>query len=322
MARRIWRIVDGSRHPDQIVAESVIPDLMVLDGGFGTELERRGGDVRGPLWSAEALLGSPDLVEDVHVAYLDAGSDCITTGSYQVSFEGFAEAGLSAADTITALKASMAIAEAARRRFEQSSRRKALVAASLGPYGAILHNGAEYHGRYGVTARELEAFHRSRLEHLQDGPIDLVACETIPSLQEATAMLRALSSFPHLRAWFAFTCADGRHTGSGDEIDACARIVGESPQVVAIGVNCTPPALVGELIDGFKGATTKPVVVYPNSGRTWDAEARVWKGSSSIDDYGTLARDWQRRGARWIGGCCGTTPADIAQVRAALTSSI
>lgn len=300
----------------------VFPDLMVLDGGFGTELERRGCDVRGALWSAEALLGSPALVEDVHAAYLAAGSDCITTGSYQVSFEGFAEAGLSAADAIRALKASMAIADAARRRVVGKSNRRAFIAASLGPYGAILHNGAEYHGRYGVPAAELVAFHRSRLEHLQDGPIDLVACETVPSLQEASAMLRALAAFPHLRAWLAFTCVDGRHTGSGDEIAGCARVVGESPQVVAIGVNCTAPAHVGRLIGCLRAATTRPIVVYPNSGQQWDAAARTWTGRSSVGDYGALAVDWHRRGARWLGGCCGTSPADIAQLRAALASDV
>jgi homocysteine S-methyltransferase len=291
------------------------PDVMVLDGGFGTELERRGYDVRGALWSAEALLGSPELVEAVHTAYLEAGADCITTGSYQVSFEGFAEAGFSAADTIRALKASMAAADSARRRFAQVSRRRTFVAASLGPFGAMLHNGAEYHGRYGVSAGDLERFHRSRLEHLQGGPVDLIACETVPSLQEARAMLDALSAFPHLRAWMSFTCADGRHTGAGDPIATCARIVDASPQVVAIGVNCTAPSLVPELIDALAGATARPIVVYPNAGRSWDAESRRWVGLSSLDDYGTMAADWRRRGAGWIGGCCGTTPEDIAKLR-------
>lgn len=311
-----------SRDRGRSMSARLFPDRMVLDGGFGTELERRGCDVRGALWSAEALLGQPDLVEGVHAAYLDAGSDCITTGSYQVSFEGFAEAGLSAADTIRALKASMAIADAARRRAAGMSGRRALIAASLGPYGAILHNGAEYHGQYGVSAEQLVAFHRSRLEHLQDGPIDLVACETVPSLAEASAMLLALSHFPHLRAWLAFTCVDGRHIGSGDEIAEGARVVGESSQVVAIGVNCTAPAYVGELIACLAAATTKPIVVYPNSGQHWDPEGRVWIGRSSVGDYGTLARDWHRRGARWIGGCCGTTPEDIALLRAALASDV
>ena len=134
-------------------------------------------------------------------------------------------------------------------------------------------------------------------------------------------MLRALSDFPHLGAWLSFTCADGSHTGSGDEIAACVRLAGQSPQVIAIGVNCTAPAHVGELVDRRGALTTAPIVVYPNSGRQWDAEARCWAGRSSLGEVGALAVDWYRRGARWIGGCCGTTPEDIAQVRAALATN-
>ena len=297
------------------------PGLLVLDGGFGTELERRGCDVRGELWSAEALLGRPDLVEDVHAAYLEAGADCITTGSYQVSFEGFARAGLSTADTIRALKASMTIAEAARRRVVGTSSRRAFIAASLGPYGAILHNGAEYHGRYGVPAEALVAFHRSRLEHLQDGPIDLVACETVPSLEEATRDAPRALDLP------APPCVVGLHLRGRSphrvwrrDRRVRARELGEHPQVIAIGVNCTAPALVGRLIECLKAETTKPIVVYPNSGQQWDADGRVWTGRSSTSDYGELAVEWHRRGARWLGGCCGTTPADIARMRAALTA--
>ncbi len=293
---------------------AAFPEFMVLDGGFGTELERRGASVRGSLWSAEALLGSPALVEDVHAAYLDAGADCITTGSYQISFEGFAEAGLSPGETIQAFKASMALADAARRRVAGATGRRVFVAASLGPYGAVLHNGAEYHGRYGVPFETLVAFHRSRLAHLQDGPIDLVACETVPSVQEATAMLRAVEAFPHLRMWLAFTCTDGQHTGSGDDIAACARLAGGSSQAVAVGVNCTAPQHVGALIDRLARETSKAVLVYPNAGQHWDAVARAWTGDSSIGDFGALAADWHRRGAAWIGGCCGTTPAHITQV--------
>jgi homocysteine S-methyltransferase len=211
----------------------------------------------------------------------------------------------------------MTIADAARRRVADTSGRHVFVAASLGPYGASLASGAEYHGRYGVPDRELTAFHRSRLEHLQDGPIDIVACETVPSLQEARAMLRAIAEFPHLRAWLSFTCADEGHTGSGDDVAACARLASESPQVVAVGVNCTPPLYVGALVDCLRASTSKPIVVYPNAGQTWDAKARAWTGRSSIDDYGAFAVDWQRRGARWIGGCCGITPGHIRQLRSA-----
>ena len=302
------------------MSDTTLPATMVLDGGLGTELERRGCDLRGQLWSADALLGWPDVVEAVHADFLDAGADCITTASYQISFEGFARAGLSAAETIHALKASMAIADAARRRVAGRSGRRAFVAASLGPYGAALANGAEYHGRYGVPESELVAFHRSRLEHLQGGPIDVVACETVPSLQEARAMLQALAAFPHLRAWLAFTCADERLTGSGDDIAEGARLAGQSPQVVAVGVNCTAPEHIGGLIDRIRASTSTPIVVYPNAGQTWDAAARAWTGRSSLHDYGTSAVDWHRRGARWMGGCCGTTPEHIRQLRGAILS--
>jgi homocysteine S-methyltransferase len=197
---------------------STFPAIMVIDGGLATELERRGADLSGPLWSAHTLLEQPALVEEVHAAYLAAGADCLITSSYQISFEGFERAGLSAAETIQALEQSTAVADAARRRFERQSGRPVWIAASLGPFGATLHDGSEYHGRYDLGFDDLVEMHRSRLEHLQRGPIDLVACETVPSLEEARAMLRALAAFPHLSAWLAFTCADARSTGAGDDI--------------------------------------------------------------------------------------------------------
>jgi homocysteine S-methyltransferase len=297
------------------------PPVLVIDGGLATELERRGLDLSGPLWSARALLDQPAIVEDVHAAYLVAGADCLITASYQISFEGFARAGLSAAETVQALDQSTAVAAAARRRYAEQSHRPVWIAASLGPFGATLHDGSEYHGRYDLSFDDLVGVHRSRLEHLQRGPIDLVACETVPSLEEARAMLRALAAFPSLRAWLSFTCADGRSTGAGDDIAECARLAEHSAQIAAVGVNCTSPLHVDALIDRMRPQTGKPIVVYPNSGERWDAAGRRWTGRSEADEYGTLALSWYRRGARWIGGCCRTSPAHIAEVRAALNAA-
>jgi homocysteine S-methyltransferase len=294
------------------------PAVMVIDGGLATELERRGADVSGPLWSAHALLEQPALVEEVHAAYLAAGADCLITSSYQISFEGFARAGLSAAETVHALEQSTAVADAARRPFAKRSDRPVWIAASLGPFGATLHDGSEYHGRYDVGFEDLVDVHRSRLVHLQRGAIDLIACETVPSLDEARAMLRALLTFPQLQAWLTFTCADARSTGAGDDIADGARLAERADQVVAVGVNCTSPEHVGALIDRMLPHTTKPIVVYPNSGERWDARARCWTGRSEATAFGALALSWYQRGARWIGGCCRTTPADIADVRGAL----
>jgi homocysteine S-methyltransferase len=297
---------------------STVPEVLVLDGGMATELQRRGCDVSGALWSARALLDCPDAVEAVHLDYLLAGADCVTTASYQVSFEGFAEAGLSAADTVRALETSVAVAQAAREKAVRKTGRQAWIAGSLGPYGAILHDGSEYHGRYDIAYDDLVAFHRSRLTHLHRLGLDIIAAETIPSLIEAHAILEALAATPDLPAWISFTCADERHTAHGDALDLCARLLDHSSQVAAIGINCTAPHLVSSLIDCMRAGTRRPIVVYPNSGERWDAHTRSWLGQSNVNDYGTLARDWFARGAQWIGGCCRTTPDHIAQVRAVL----
>jgi homocysteine S-methyltransferase len=127
-----------------------------------------------------------------------------------------------------------------------------------------------------------------------------------------------MAAFPHLRGWLSFTCADDGHTAAGDDIAEGARLADHCPQVVAVGVNCTAPAHIDGVIERIRTATGKPIVVYPNAGQSWDAKARGWTGQASIDDYGALAAGWHGRGARWLGGCCGITPAHIRQLRARL----
>jgi homocysteine S-methyltransferase len=294
---------------------------MVLDGGLATELERCGCDLSGDLWSARALIDFPDVIEAVHLDYLSAGADCIVSASYQVSFEGFAAAGLSAEDTVAALEKSVAVAESARARFANARTQRPWIAASVGPYGAMLHDGSEYHGNYGCSFQELLAFHRSRLKVLATTSADLLACETIPSLGEALALVEALREFPQLSAWISFTCVDECHTGHGERLSACAEALEREPQVVAIGVNCTPPHYISSLIKEARQATRKPIVIYPNSGKTWNAVERTWIGNSEFCDFGLLAREWFSEGANWIGGCCGTGPADIRRIREVLVEA-
>ncbi len=292
------------------------PSIRVLDGAMATELERRGCDISGPLWSAHGLDASLDAIAAVHRDYLRAGADCIATASYQVSALGYRELGRPAADAARALQASVAIAEETRAAYAGESPRRIWIAASLGPYGAALHNGAEYHGRYSTGFDELVEFHAQRLAELAETKADLLALETIPSLEEARALLCALEQFPDLTAWISFTCRDAVHVAHGETLRACAQAVAGSAQVVAIGINCTAPrhvqALIGEARRGC--SDTKPVIVYPNSGETWDAAARTWRGASDPREYGALARVWYAAGAQAVGGCCRTGPAHIAAV--------
>ncbi len=289
----------------------------ILDGGMATELEQRGCDISGPLWSARVLDEAPEAVRQVHLDYLRAGADCISTASYQVSAMGYAELGRPCEDAARALRRSVEIAEQARDEYRRESDPPVIIAASLGPYGAALHNGAEFHGRYEIGFDQLVSFHAERLSAAAETNADLVALETIPSLEEAMAILSALAAFPQLRAWLSFTCRDSAHVAHGEKLSDCAALLENSEQVVAIGINCTHPHYITDLIAAAKSATSRPIFVYPNSGEIWDSAHRRWAGTSEPAEYETLAGQWFQSGAQAVGGCCRTTPTHIRAVRRA-----
>jgi homocysteine S-methyltransferase len=303
------------------LAQLDIASLRVLDGGMATELERRGCDISGPLWSAHVLDGSPESIEAVHLSYLEAGADCILTASYQVSVMGYAELGRGPKDAAAALRRSVDLAVAARERYRRQSSRKIWIAASLGPYGAALHNGAEYHGNYDCSFTHLVRFHEERLAVIETTPADFVAVESVPSLEEAEAIVEAMHQHPAVHGWISFTCKDAGHVSHGEKLAHCAEFLDRQKQIIAIGINCTQPGLILPLIGELKRATTKPIVVYPNSGEGWDAEHRCWTGTSDVAGFGQLATNWAAAGAQIIGGCCRTGPDHIRAVRRALAEA-
>lgn len=299
--------------------------FVVLDGALATELERRGANIADPLWSAKVLLEEPERIRQVHYDYFVAGADVAITASYQASFEGFAQRGLSAQAAAAAMRLSIQLADDARQQVwqEQNSanspaRAKPLVAVSVGPYGAYLHDGSEYRGDYGLTVQELMDWHRPRLvlyaEAIRSGKADLLACETIPCLREAEALVQLLAEFATLPAWISFSCASGEQNCRGEHFSQCVALAHAAPQVVAVGVNCTPPQFVESLLHIGAAHTDKPLVAYPNSGELWNAQTRSWL-SQPAQAFCTLATGWRSAGARLIGGCCRTTPTDIAQLR-------
>lgn len=288
--------------------------LHVLDGAMATELERRGFNLDSSLWSAHVLLHSPEAIAAVHRDYLDAGADCLLTASYQVSAEGFQELRLSAEDAAKALRASVTIAEKVRSEYQAISARRIWIAASLGAYGAMLHNGAEYHGNYDCGFDELVLFHRRRIAVIAETDADFLAFESIPSLEEAEAILAALQPYPDLPVYISFTCQDETHVSHGEPLRKCAELLNRREQVIGIGVNCTRPELIGSLIREAVQVTRKPIIVYPNSGEQWDAVHRCWQGDGQIQQFGELARRWRADGAQWIGGCCRTGPEHVRAV--------
>jgi homocysteine S-methyltransferase len=294
--------------------------VVILDGGLATELERRGADLRDPLWSARLLLDAPELIRQVHLDYYAAGADVATTASYQASFEGFAPRGLDGVAAAELMRRSVALACEARDLFwsdpaARAGRAYPLVAASVGPYGATLHDGSEYRGNYGLGVDELIAFHRPRLAVLAEAGADLLACETLPCLDEALALGRLLPEFSQVSAWISFSCRDGVHVSQGETFFDCVAALEGCAQVVAIGVNCTAPQYIASLVEIAAARTKKPIVVYPNSGERYDAAAMCWHGGSNSTSLAELAEEWHGLGARLIGGCCRTTPEDIRALR-------
>jgi homocysteine S-methyltransferase len=301
--------------------------VVILDGGLATELERRGAGLNDPLWSAKLLLENPDLIRQVHADYFLAGADVATTASYQATFAGLARRGLDASQAADILRRSVRLAQEARDGFWSEPERRAgrlrpIVAASIGCYGASLHDGAEYRGDYGLSREQLEDFHRPRLEVLAASGTELLACETIPCQVEAEALVRVLGEFPEVPAWISFSCRDERHVCHGERLADCLAIVAACEQVVAAGINCTAPRFVAGLLESVAGITPKPLLVYPNRGETWHAKTYSWQAASeSTLDWSQAARSWHAAGARLIGGCCRTTPDDIRRMAAALRTS-
>ncbi|MFZ4660836.1 MAG: homocysteine S-methyltransferase [Caldilineaceae bacterium] len=292
--------------------------VVILDGALATELEQRGADLKDPLWSAKILLEEPGLIRQLHEDYFTAGADVAITASYQATFPGLAARGLDAEQSAALMRLSVQLATHARTDYcthhadDPTAQRPLLVAASVGPYGAYLHDGSEYRGDYGLTVEELMAWHRPRLAVLATSGADLLACETIPSLAEGEALVRLLAEFPDTAAWLSFSCADGEYVCHGERFVDCVEMAAASPQIVAVGVNCTPPRYIESLLQQATTVTQKPLLTYPNSGEHWDAANQCWLPGSGVADFAAAAQRWHAAGARLIGGCCRTTPADIA----------
>ncbi|KAF7038021.1 hypothetical protein CFC21_048261 [Triticum aestivum] len=296
---------------------------LVVDGALGTELEAHGADLQDELWSARCLVSAPHLIRKVHLDYLDAGANIITTASYQATLQGFQSRGVSREQGEALLRRSVQIAQEARAIFVEGrskgpyaardeydgvasrARRPVLVAASVGSYGAYLADGSEYTGDYGrsVTKEALKNFHRRRLqayaELLEENDI------SIP-------------------AWFSFTSKDGANAASGDPITECAAIADSCRRVAAVGINCTAPRLIHGLVISISKVASKPIVVYPNTGETYVAETKEWVDSAAAGggaagtDFVSCVGKWRQAGASLVGGCCRTGPATVRAIARAL----
>ncbi|KID30368.1 homocysteine S-methyltransferase [Prauserella sp. Am3] len=280
-------------------------DVQVLDGGLATELEARGHDLSDGLWSARLLADAPGEIVAAHETFFRAGADLAITASYQASAEGFAARGIGRAEAERLLARSVELAREAADRAGGGR-----VAASVGPYGAVLADGSEYRGRYGLSIGELVEFHRRRIGTLAAAGPDLIALETVPDVDEAVAELEALDGID-VPAWLSYT-VEGKRTRAGQPLEEAFAVAAGDERVVAVGVNCCAPEDVPGAVGIAHAVTGKPVIAYPNSGHGWDAAARQWAGRATFSPDEVIS--WIEAGARLVGGCCRVRPAEIAEI--------
>ena len=276
-----------------------------LDGGLSTALENNGNKLTTSLWTGELILAKPSEITKAHLDFISAGSEIIITSSYQISYLGCGKRGWSQAQTDDALRASTHLAKDA----VTASGKVVKVAASIGPYGAALADGSEYKGNYGVTKSFLKDFHARRLEVLISTSPDLLALETMPDTFEVEVLLELLSDCP-IPYWVSYSCKAGNQTNAGQSFTEAVSL---AKNAMAVGINCTAPELITDLLLSAEGI--KPFVVYPNSGRSWNAKTKEWEGSSQAGFDELLIKSWISAGAQIIGGCCGIGADEILNLK-------
>ena len=278
--------------------------MFKLDGGLSTALENNGNKLTTSLWTGELIRTNPAQITKAHLDFINAGAQIIITSSYQLSYSGCSARGWSEAETNQGLIAATALAKKA----VTESGKDVMVAASVGPYGASLADGSEYKGNYGVSKQELKDFHARRLEVLISTSPDYLALETMPDTFEVEVLLELLSDCL-IPFWVSYSCKEGNQTNAGQSFQSAVDL---AQSAMAVGINCTKPELIADLLRSAK--SNKPYVVYPNSGRVWDAKNKVWTGSAAVGFSNDLIRQWVEAGAEIIGGCCGIGATEIAQL--------
>lgn len=292
------------RHDDGMRETSTV---VVLDGGLSTALEQQGVDLTSALWTARLLAEDPAQILEAHRAFYAAGAQVATTATYQASIDGFVGAGYDADTARRLIGRSVSLAQEARDELADT-RPGLLVAASVGPYGAFLADGSEYRGNYGVSRAQLREFHAPRLQLLADSAPDLFAVETIPDADEAEVLVELLDDIG-VPAWFSYSVS-GPATCAGQPLAEAYAILADSSRIIAAGVNCSDQDDVLTAVETAVAVTGLPAVAYPNRGGSWDSENKAWSYGAALDL--DLVESWVAAGARYVGGCCGTGPADIA----------
>ncbi len=282
-------------------AELLEERIVLFDGGTGTALYGRGVFLN--RCYEELNLDRPELVEEVHRAFLQAGADAIETNTFAANRPRLEQHGLAA--KIREINRSGA--EAARK----AAGRQAFVAGSVGPLGIRLEP-------WGPTSvDEAVGLFTEQIEGLLEGGIDLLSLETFTDLVEVQAAVRAARELCDLPVIAMMTVDGEGRTPEGVPAEWFARKL-EGSGADVVGVNCSVgPAPMLSVIETMSGVVGKPLAAMPNAGMPRGVEGRMQYLTSPVY-MGRYAKRFASTGARVIGGCCGVSPEHIRAMSEAL----
>lgn len=278
-------------------------ELLILDGAFGTELQRRGIATTLPLWSAAANKENPDAVRSIHRDYIQAGADITTTNTFRTNLRTFKRAGIAESPRDYTLRA----CELAREARDQAGRDEVVIGGSIAPVEDC------YEPSLVPSDEELREEHGLLAQWLTEGGVDFIFVETMNCIRESVAAAEA-ALHTELPLAVGFVCTAEGILLSGETIADTAQAL-EAYRPFALCTNCRPLESIEPSVDALLTLNTLPIGVYANgAGRPDDDQGWLFDGKDPELDYAERARAWIEKGVVILGGCCGTTPEYIRRL--------
>ncbi|MCL4876784.1 MAG: homocysteine S-methyltransferase family protein [Anaerolineae bacterium] len=272
---------------------------LLLDGAMGTELTRRGVDTRLPLWSAGALVTNPEVVKQIHIDYLTAGADIITTNTFRTHARNIRNT--AEARRLTHLAVQLA------KEAVQQARRPAFVAGSVAPLEDCYSPHLTPHEGY--CQRE----QAEMVSHLAEAGVDVLLIETMNTVHEAVAAARP-AHYLKIPYMVSFVTNERHELLSGESLQKAVDAI--TPfEPAAFLINCIPTHHIAEAVRALRACTDLPIGAYGNMGTPDNVVGWASADNMPPEAYCFHAETWLMLGLKIVGSCCGSTPAHTAALR-------
>ena len=292
-------------------------EIIILDGGIGSEMLRRG-----VTWEEHKVDSEPDAIRSIHADYICAGADVISTNTFQLARRSYQNhfADLEHMRHIGATdlerRAAPLIREGVKRALEareQQGRPEVCVA------GAMTTLDWCFRPDMAPSPDDMRAEYRETVQAFQDGGADFMLFETFNSSKEASMALEVARELG-IPAWVAFVCDNGGRLLNGETAEQLRQGLADvEPDVLLF--NCAPVPDITRALGELSKAYRKPLGGYAHVGR-FDPPDWMFTDEYPPDQYLAAGRDWMRLGAQVLGGCCGTTPAHIEALKRGLPQTL